>query len=456
MRRYVTAPNANIMNRFEEKRVYDALNGLAPYLDTDSVDECFVDVGNFLMRTTKASAHTISRVFPEIEYKRVHQILRQLEVAGVISTIYPVTITMSLKEFEVLTDILSSKGGTNDHRVIRLGGRLNLNRGHEIDAQAIRLINEETGAFVLYTEDNIDKLTAKGNGIIRRVSEKAYLDFIQLLLLNCMPSGIRFIFICPDRDLTQLDQFPQLLVKPIRSNTVPELLINYLNEEIALRRQFLANAGCMDYYEYNSTVGADSKIIPYMLVVDELSRIKRNQSFLAALQNILLYGKACGIFFIGFSAFNGSSLRLGRLRSFLSYRDEKWALSIFDDHASEKQDDAYVIDNMSGDEFEKFCANLLSRNGFKNIQITQKSWDYGGDIIAEKEQIKYVIQCKRYNSTVGVSAVQEVIASRSIYKCHVGAVLTNSVFTKAAEILAEENNVILWDRSYLNKLLKSE
>ena len=63
---------------------------------------------------------------------------------------------------------------------------------------------------------------------------------------------------------------------------------------------------------------------------------------------------------------------------------------------------------------------------------------WGGDILAEKEQVKYVIQCKRYDSSVGVSAIQEVIGSRSVYNCHVGIVATNNYFTKPAVLLAEK------------------
>ena len=80
---------------------------------------------------------------------------------------------------------------------------------------------------------------------------------------------------------------------------------------------------------------------------------------------------------------------------------------------------------MSGVEFEKYCVSLLEGSGFTDVSMTKTSGDYGGDILAVKDQVKYVIQCKRYDSTIGLQAVQEVIASRSIYKAHVGAVMTN-------------------------------
>lgn len=111
------------------------------------------------------------------------------------------------------------------------------------------------------------------------------------------------------------------------------------------------------------------------------------------------------------------------------------------------------IDAMDGREFEIFTGTLLRGNGFENVNVTQASYDFGVDVIAEKDDIKYAIQCKRYNGPIGVSAVQEVIASKSLHDCHVACVLTNSSFTPAAMELAKKNLVILWDRNKLRKFI---
>ena len=79
--------------------------------------------------------------------------------------------------------------------------------------------------------------------------------------------------------------------------------------------------------------------------------------------------------------------------------------------------------------------------------------DFGADVIAEKDDVRYAIQCKRYDSPVGISAVQEVIASKSLHDCHVACVLTNSSFTPAAVELARKNLVILWDRNKLKNFI---
>ena len=111
------------------------------------------------------------------------------------------------------------------------------------------------------------------------------------------------------------------------------------------------------------------------------------------------------------------------------------------------------FDNMDGVAFERFCADILFKNGFKSIKLTQGSGDQGVDIIAYKDDIKYGIQCKCYSSDVGNKAVQEVFAGKTFYQCHVGVVLTNRDFTKSAIELARHNGIILWNRSKLLQLI---
>ncbi len=112
-------------------------------------------------------------------------------------------------------------------------------------------------------------------------------------------------------------------------------------------------------------------------------------------------------------------------------------------------------DNMDGFRFEQYCADILKKNGFSNVVVTQGSGDYGVDIVAEKDLLSYAIQCKCYSGSVGNDAVQEVYSGKSKYKCTVAVVLTNSYFTKSAKETAEFNSVILWDRDYLNQMIKN-
>lgn len=112
------------------------------------------------------------------------------------------------------------------------------------------------------------------------------------------------------------------------------------------------------------------------------------------------------------------------------------------------------FDSMEGHEFEFFCASLLKKNGYEQINVTRGSGDQGIDIICYRDGIKYGIQCKCYSADIGNKAVQEVFAGKAFYECHIGVVLTNQYFTKAAIELAKKNGIILWDRKKLIELIE--
>ncbi len=115
-----------------------------------------------------------------------------------------------------------------------------------------------------------------------------------------------------------------------------------------------------------------------------------------------------------------------------------------------------VLDEMEGHEFEYFCAELLEKHGFLEVEVTKGSGDYGVDILAEKDGITYAIQCKCYSDPVGVKAVQEAYAGRDYYDRMVGAVLTNQYFTTPAVEAAKKLKILLWDRGYLESMMEEQ
>lgn len=115
------------------------------------------------------------------------------------------------------------------------------------------------------------------------------------------------------------------------------------------------------------------------------------------------------------------------------------------------------LDSMDGYKFEEFCANLLGCidcfNG-GNIHTTQKSIDYGADLIIECRDGKRIsVQCKRLNSNVRIDAIQQVVASKTHYQTDACMVITNQDFTQSAKTLAYDNGVVLINRRFLTKLL---
>lgn len=113
-------------------------------------------------------------------------------------------------------------------------------------------------------------------------------------------------------------------------------------------------------------------------------------------------------------------------------------------------------DLMEGRDFEFFCADLLEKRGFLDVEVTKGSGDNGVDILAEKDGVTYAIQCKRYDEPVGVKAVQEAYAGRDYYDRMVGVVVTNQYFTKNAVDMARKLKIMLWDRGYLEEMIEEE
>ena len=87
------------------------------------------------------------------------------------------------------------------------------------------------------------------------------------------------------------------------------------------------------------------------------------------------------------------------------------------------------------------------------VQTTKKSKDFGVDLILEKNKKKTIVQAKCYSHTVGVSAIQEIISARNHYNIFEALVVTNQKFSKEAEVLAEENKVMLAGRAELEGLV---
>lgn len=115
-----------------------------------------------------------------------------------------------------------------------------------------------------------------------------------------------------------------------------------------------------------------------------------------------------------------------------------------------------AFEDMDGHEFEYFCADLLERRGFVEVEVTRGSGDYGIDILAEKDGVTYAIQCKRYTAPVGVKAIQEAYAGRDYYDRMVGAVMTNQYFTAPAVEAAKKLKILLWDGGYVESMMEED
>lgn len=116
-----------------------------------------------------------------------------------------------------------------------------------------------------------------------------------------------------------------------------------------------------------------------------------------------------------------------------------------------KVNDSMFRDDMSGIEYEDMCEMSLRQCGWM-IHRTPATGDQGVDLIATIPGLRVCIQCKRYSSPVGNSAVQEVVAGRFHWKGTHAVLVSNAGYTASAEELALSTEVKLLHHDDLVKL----
>lgn len=110
---------------------------------------------------------------------------------------------------------------------------------------------------------------------------------------------------------------------------------------------------------------------------------------------------------------------------------------------------------MSGLDFEYYVARLLKARDFHHVSLTEK-YDYGIDIIAEKDGIRWGVQVKRYSGLVKANAVRQVVTGLRLYNCDRAMVVTNSTYSTVARRLANANDCVLVDRKDINRLMRQD
>lgn len=119
-----------------------------------------------------------------------------------------------------------------------------------------------------------------------------------------------------------------------------------------------------------------------------------------------------------------------------------------------------ITTHEKGRRFEIKCINRLKDLGFENVEKTSESGDYGGDIVANLNGIKYLFQCKDHNKRKGVGPVQEVYAAKNLYNANVCVAISSLGFTAQAYNLAKTDFVLLlaaedfFNSESIDKILK--
>ncbi|MBI3429761.1 MAG: restriction endonuclease [Actinobacteria bacterium] len=162
---------------------------------------------------------------------------------------------------------------------------------------------------------------------------------------------------------------------------------------------------------------------------------------------IFIFGTATFLIGIGVGASAGAVTWLGMFIALMGVAGLMGNKRVSEENRI-RRSNVGVIDSMAGHEFERTLVTLFEMMGYEVIHNGRRG-DLGADLIVSRDGVKTVIQAKRWTGTIGPGAIQEVTAARAHYEAHHAIVVTNSTYTPSAKILAESNQIELWDRSDL-------
>ena len=123
-------------------------------------------------------------------------------------------------------------------------------------------------------------------------------------------------------------------------------------------------------------------------------------------------------------------------------------------------EDIKILDNYVNDmEFRNYIHGLLIKNDFKRVRIDDVTLcddddDNDNDIIAFKDGEKYTIQTF-LNRSITLEELEETKRDIAKEKVKWAIVITNKGFHKEVADFADSNNIIIWDREQLKKLIEN-
>lgn len=124
---------------------------------------------------------------------------------------------------------------------------------------------------------------------------------------------------------------------------------------------------------------------------------------------------------------------------------------LIDKYLHELADESAILPLVeTAEDYEKFCADQLTNAGWQTAR-TRASGDQGIDIVATKDGVTAVFQCKWYSQPVGNKAVQEVLAGKLFQEAELAGVLSNARYTPSARHLANRTGVHLLHHSQIDE-----
>lgn len=426
------------------------------YIETDTQNICddgldvyFNEAAEIITSKEKASIGMIQR-YLKIGFNRAAKIMDQLEEAGIVGPeegTRPRKVLITNEEFLQREDkiIVAPQGKSSQPEP-----SFAPNSRFEEEA-----INQKFGLNANFDRDgeNISNLI---NSFIYNCSDLEQHKIIEKLLTTDSSKTLTFVIYDEDGMLYErYNGLPQLLVPIVTNSFKLTNIIDWLATELKSRLQEFSSTNIKNFETYN--VKCESPIPAIVFVVSEFY-FSKSYFDNDVLLRIALNGNRAGIYLLFFSQFDSKKIHFGMLEDLLTIQTPEQAYSLFFPNAENVYSASESMhprsfDNMTGKEFENFCCSILNKNGFYNTETTKDSGDHGIDILTEKDDITYAIQCKCYSSNIGNAAVQQAHTGKSLYHKDIAVVLTNQYFTQQAQAEAKALGVKLWDRDKLQNMI---
>jgi HJR/Mrr/RecB family endonuclease len=143
---------------------------------------------------------------------------------------------------------------------------------------------------------------------------------------------------------------------------------------------------------------------------------------------------------------------LNQVERMISYKE---ALKKYERQKAETGEDWWRT--LSSYELEEAVASLFKRKGFQ-ASVTKKSGDGGVDVIVRSSDKTLLIQCKGWESKVGVKPIREMagVVQHHTEKDCVGIILSTNGFTSEAIKFANQSKTLLWDSKTLSEVAKDQ
>ncbi|MEX0806461.1 MAG: restriction endonuclease [Candidatus Binatia bacterium] len=110
---------------------------------------------------------------------------------------------------------------------------------------------------------------------------------------------------------------------------------------------------------------------------------------------------------------------------------------------------------MSRLDFEEFVARAFREMGY-SVEITPISGDHGIDLLMRKDHQLVVVQCKRWNASIGEPVIREFYGSLMGAGAQSGYIITTGAFTSQAYSFVQDKPIQLVDLDALINLVNSK